>query len=359
MANSTTNIDGIIPSQANKEATANAFFDAASQAATYGRRASTSSGLTWGYYGGNVVIADGSTSQIANGTLTLTPSSTNYIVAAKADGAVSVSTSDTNWNNTADYWRLYSVVTGPATVTSWTDVRAPAQYQGGGSGGGGGGMTNPMTDENDLIVGGAGGLPTRLPVGAEGQVLTVSSGAVAWANPTSGFANPMTTAGDLIYGGTGGAAQRLAVGTDGQVLKVVAGNPAWASEDAEDVAFDNTASGLAATNAQEAIDELADEKLGIQENVSTLAGTTPEISNAGGVTIWGWTLSGASTPTSGLNDGESCTVFITPGANAIDWQNFNVGDAGAPPLTNGKVTVVVCYRIGGTSFVDFVRQHDA
>src|SRR5690554_4476598 len=149
--------------------------------------APTSSGLTWGYYGGEVVrTSDGATVQIANGTLTLTPSSTNYIVAEQATGAVSVSTSDTNWNNAADYWRLYSVVTGTATVTSWTDVRAPAQYQGGGSGGGGGGMTNPMTDENDLIVGGAAGLPTRLPVGAEGQVLKVVSGDVAWAAESGG-----------------------------------------------------------------------------------------------------------------------------------------------------------------------------
>lgn len=151
MANSTTNIDTISTSQANKEATANAFFDAASQASTYGRRASTSSGLTWGYYGGNVVrTSDGATVQIANGTLTLTASQTNYIVAEKATGAVSFSTATTNWDNAADYWRLYSVVAGASTVTSWTDVRAPAQYQGGGSGGGGG--IPPGGDADDMLV---------------------------------------------------------------------------------------------------------------------------------------------------------------------------------------------------------------
>ena len=95
MANSTSNIDAISVSQASKEVTANAFFDAASQAATYGRRASSSSGLTWGYYGGNVVKADGATVQIANGTLTLTASATSYIVAAKATGAVSAATTTT------------------------------------------------------------------------------------------------------------------------------------------------------------------------------------------------------------------------------------------------------------------------
>lgn len=136
MANSTSNIDAISVSQASKEVTANAFFDAASQAATYGRRASTSSGLTWGYYGGNVVKSDGLTAQIANGTLTLTASATSYIVAAKATGAVSAATTTTNWDNATDYWRLYSVVAGAETVTSWSDLRAIGQYTGSGSGGG-------------------------------------------------------------------------------------------------------------------------------------------------------------------------------------------------------------------------------
>lgn len=122
MANSTTNIDGITASQASKEVTANAFFDAASPAALYGRRQSQCSGLTWGYYGGNVTKSNGLLGQIANGTLALTASTTNYVVAKKDDGAVSAATTTTNWNS-PDYWRLYSVVTGTATVTSYTDAR--------------------------------------------------------------------------------------------------------------------------------------------------------------------------------------------------------------------------------------------
>ena len=122
MANSSTNIDGITASQASKEVTANAFFDAASSATLYGRRASQCSGLTWGYYGGNVTKSDGTLGQIANGTLTLTASTTNYVVAQKSDGAVSFSTATTNWNDRSAYWRLYSVVTGTVTVTSYTDA---------------------------------------------------------------------------------------------------------------------------------------------------------------------------------------------------------------------------------------------
>lgn len=138
MANSTTNLDPLVQSQAGKEITANAYFDAASPATLYGRRASTSAGLTFGYYGGNVTVAAGTMSQIANGTLSLTASTTNYVVAQKSSGAVSSSTATTNWNDTSNYWRLYSIVTGAATVTSYTDAREIGKMTGGTSGGGSG-----------------------------------------------------------------------------------------------------------------------------------------------------------------------------------------------------------------------------
>lgn len=47
----------------------------------------------------------------------------------------------------------------------------------------------------------------------------------AWLSP---MVNPMTTAGDIIYGGASGVPTRLAVGSDQQILKVVSGIPAWA-----------------------------------------------------------------------------------------------------------------------------------
>lgn len=94
-----------------------------------------------------------------------------------------------------------------------------------------GGMSNPMTANQDVIVGGsspAGG-PTRLGVGANGQVLTITAGAVGWANSASGFSNPMTTIGDIITATTAGAAARTAIGANGQLLTVVGGVPAWAN----------------------------------------------------------------------------------------------------------------------------------
>jgi hypothetical protein len=196
MANSTTNIDGIVSSQSAKEVTANAFFDAASPAATYGRRASTSSGLTWGYYGGNVFKTDGTLAQIANGTLTLTASSTNYIVAAKATGAVSVSTAATNWNNQTDYWRLYSVVTGASSVTSYTDARAPGKYGGGDA---------AVTEAAALKVSTQSGASYTLAIGdAAGYLRMDNAGAnTVTVPPNSSVAFPVGTTIHIRQAGSG------------------------------------------------------------------------------------------------------------------------------------------------------------
>ena len=120
MSNSTPTYDALVQSQAGKEITANAFFDAASPATTFGRRASTCSGLSWGYYGGTISV-DGVLTQIANGTLTLTASATNYLETTRA-GVVSKNTT----GFTAGSTPLYQVVTGTATVTSYTDNRLQA-----------------------------------------------------------------------------------------------------------------------------------------------------------------------------------------------------------------------------------------
>ena len=55
-----------------------------------------------------------------------------------------------------------------------------------GADGADGDITNPMTTAGDIIVGGADGAPARLAKGADGKVLGVESGAVAWVTPTGG-----------------------------------------------------------------------------------------------------------------------------------------------------------------------------
>lgn len=118
MADSTTNLDLISANQASKEVTANALFDAGSVGTVFGRRASTCVGLTWGYYGGNFYKTDKTIATIANGTVALTASSTNY-VESTADGVVSANTA----GFTSGRLPLYIVVTGTAAVTSYTDER--------------------------------------------------------------------------------------------------------------------------------------------------------------------------------------------------------------------------------------------
>lgn len=118
MSHSTTLLDLVLQSQASKEVTVNAMLDAASPAMIFGRRASTSAGLTWGYYGGTMLV-DGALTAIANGTLTLAASQTNYVQATRA-GAVSSNTT----GYSAGQIPLYTVVTGASAVTSYTDHRA-------------------------------------------------------------------------------------------------------------------------------------------------------------------------------------------------------------------------------------------
>lgn len=190
----------------------NSNFIATSPAGMYARKDSTTSGLTWGYYGGR-----GFGNTISDGTVSLTASTTNYVVANRSTGAVTVATSTTNWNDTTNYFRLYEISTGGSSVSSYTDFREMM-------GGGAAGMANPMTTAGDIIYGGTSGVPTRLAIGTNGYVLSVSSGIPAWV---SGLTNPMSAVGDLIIGGASGAATRLAGGTNGYVLTMVSGAPAW------------------------------------------------------------------------------------------------------------------------------------
>jgi hypothetical protein len=121
MADSTSALDQLTAFTANNELRANETFDALSPAALYARRASTSTGLTWGFYGGRI---DGTS--IAAGTVTVS-NATNYVVALKSTGAVSTSTTTTNWNNPALYRRLYQVVASGSQVTSYQDHRFGAR----------------------------------------------------------------------------------------------------------------------------------------------------------------------------------------------------------------------------------------
>jgi hypothetical protein len=114
----TTLPDQILTAQAQKEVTANAAFDAMSAACFGGRRASVTTALTWGIYGGRVNVG-GTYQLVADAAVTLTASATNYVEYDPATYTFSSNTSAFS----AGRVPLYTVVTGVSTVTSYTDNR--------------------------------------------------------------------------------------------------------------------------------------------------------------------------------------------------------------------------------------------
>lgn len=119
--------------QENPEVPVNEGFDILAYAAVYARDPDITTGLTWGYLGGRW-----SGFAITGATLSLTNAATNYIVVERATGAISVSTASTNWDNNAEYARVYQLTTAGGVVTATQDHRAGDAGIFGSSGGGGG-----------------------------------------------------------------------------------------------------------------------------------------------------------------------------------------------------------------------------
>lgn len=87
---------------------------------TWGRKDTTTTGLTWGYYGGTY-WSGSAWAQTADGTVALTASSTNY-VERTALGVVSANTSGFSVGS----YPMAKVITGTASILSWTDWRFPS-----------------------------------------------------------------------------------------------------------------------------------------------------------------------------------------------------------------------------------------
>lgn len=87
-------------------------FRSVSPSGLYGINPATTNGLVLGYLGGQF---NGNT--VADGTVTLTASATNYVVAHRTTGVVTVATNTTNWANTTVYMQLYQLVAAASTFT--------------------------------------------------------------------------------------------------------------------------------------------------------------------------------------------------------------------------------------------------
>lgn len=149
--------------QANPEVPVTAAFDILKYLSVYGRDPDTTSNLTWGYLGGGWLGFS-----VTAGTLTLGNNATNYIVVERSTGTPSVSTSNTNWNNTSSYARVFQITTSSGLVVTADDHRArTAGIFAPAVGGGGGSSTQAIciavSDETTAITAGTGKVTFRMP----------------------------------------------------------------------------------------------------------------------------------------------------------------------------------------------------
>jgi hypothetical protein len=111
LSDSTSNLPQMTSAQASKEVLFNEMIGAASPATLFGINPDTTTALTFGYLGSKYRKADGTILDVANGTVTLTASATNYIL--ETDGVVSkVTAAPSGWPGplAAGARALYQVV---------------------------------------------------------------------------------------------------------------------------------------------------------------------------------------------------------------------------------------------------------
>src|SRR5262245_8847045 len=116
-----TNFVQMTAGQASKYVTFNEALGAVSPAGLFGKKHTTTTGLTFGYYGGQMIVDGALSTHIADGTVALTASSTNYVEATRAGSVVTNTT-----GFTAGRIPLWEIVTGTSSISSYTDRRLPA-----------------------------------------------------------------------------------------------------------------------------------------------------------------------------------------------------------------------------------------
>lgn len=146
------------------------------------------------------------------------------------------------------------------------------------------GMSNPMTTQGDLIVGGSSGTPSRLAAGSSGYVLT-SNGAGAtpsWAAASSGGGGytpgTVPTVVQVAYSVNGGNSATFSVApTSGNLLVAMCSNPASGTAGS---GWTNQAQNTGGTDFYLILTKVA----GAGE--STTQSPMSGVSTAGGIVIW-------------------------------------------------------------------------
>ena len=262
-----------------------------------------------------------------------------------SDSGVITLTSD---EISARYWRI-RVTEGTGVASNWRVI------------------------ELELLGGTLAGTPARLPLGANGLVLTVVAGAPAWAATSASMSNPMTAVGDIITGTTSGAPQRLPVGTNGFLLSVVGGSPAWVANTALTNPM-TTQGDMVVGGAAGAPVRLP---IGAPNQVLTAnaAGSTPSWANLVALAIprtLGWYLDGALVAANDLGPnytidanvtvtGINLYVKVAPGTTALDVDVKRSTDGGTTWTTIFTIrpTISAGARVGGGGATLSVTQLSA
>jgi hypothetical protein len=186
MADLATPLPQIAQSQSQKEVTQNGINDALSPAAIFGRNFETCAGLVFGYIGGRF-----NGTAVANGTVTATASNTNYVVVHRTTLAVTISTTNTNWNDAATYARMYLLTAGASSITGYEDHRA-----------GESGILSPIIYSDFVGDSGSGGEAGLVPAPAAGDAAAGKflSADGTWDTPTPGGGGSSIWAA-LVFGG--------------------------------------------------------------------------------------------------------------------------------------------------------------
>jgi hypothetical protein len=136
----------------------------------------------------------------------------------------------TAWNDTANYWRLYSVVTGTSTIASYTDEREIGRMTGVGTG-----LVAPVTktasftlgsNENEVICNGTASITVTLPAasGWVGRKIRIKTRAAFTVVSAASNVKPIDTdtAGTAILAATAGKWAELV--SDGTNWVIMSGN---------------------------------------------------------------------------------------------------------------------------------------
>lgn len=140
---------------------------------------------------------------VAAGTLALTDDATNYIVVERATGAISVATTNTNWNNASDYARVARIVLASGARTDVEDFRGgPGGIHGQADAGGPPDLTQAIIvavgDESTALTAGTNKVRFRMPyaftlTGVRASVNTAPTGANLIVDINEGGASILST----------------------------------------------------------------------------------------------------------------------------------------------------------------------